>query len=365
MNDEQLSPTSGNSSKKLTNTEQPSRNNHRLFPVNTYVETNNSLAETKQLHIHQLASEQQAIKWVNFSRHKIRRTGVKMWLNMLLLLLFFVLWIEFRSPNGSWQSVADRINELERHNQSSSNKSITNHQKYTYLDPAKTTRVPNMTLKAFQKNAVQSYFERQQQQQKYQHQHQHQQQQPSPTSKDPTESPKSSHLRSARNLNGQNCENSLKTPSNPNHMGGISTNGSNVMRPQSLPVVSKTSASMEMLPQARLSLPNRLSQIINLTTQLAAQKQATASGSSDKLNRTQNDRGMNSPVKSTAVKLPTKQSTRPTIITVEKNNLQSINESGVPPPPPRRSNRVMPVRRYDIRILSGIIKAFPHSAVQF
>lgn len=35
-------------------------------------------------------------------------------------------------------------------------------QKYTFLDPSKTTRVPNPALKAFQKNAVQSYFERQQ-----------------------------------------------------------------------------------------------------------------------------------------------------------------------------------------------------------
>lgn len=241
---------------------------------------------------------------------------------------------KYRSPNGNWQSVADRINELERHNQSSSDKIITNHQKYTYLDPAKTTRVPNMTLKAFQKNALQSYFERQQ--------HQHQQQRTSPLKETP-ESPKSSNLRSNHILNGQNvnanCENGLKA--SPSKSNGISTNGSGVVRPQSLPVASKTSTSMESIPQARLSLPNRLSQIINLTTQLAAQKQ----GSPDKSDRQRCDRSMNSPVKSTAVKLPTKQSTRPTIINVDKNNLQSINESGVPPPPPRRSNRVMPVRR--------------------
>lgn len=79
----------------------------------------------------------------------------------------------FRSSIGnghSWQSVAERINELERQNKTSNNNSFSNNlknnannQKFTYLDPAKTTRVPNMTLKAFQKNAVQSYFERQQQ----------------------------------------------------------------------------------------------------------------------------------------------------------------------------------------------------------
>lgn len=63
-----------------------------------------------------------------------------------------------------WQSVADRINELEKQQQI-----IHDHNKqqqhYTYLDPSKTNRIPNSTLKAFQKNAIQSYFERQQQQQ--------------------------------------------------------------------------------------------------------------------------------------------------------------------------------------------------------
>lgn len=62
-----------------------------------------------------------------------------------------------------WQSVADRINELEKQQQV-----IHDHnkqQQYTYLDPSKTNRIPNSTLKAFQKNAIQSYFERQQAQQ--------------------------------------------------------------------------------------------------------------------------------------------------------------------------------------------------------
>lgn len=62
-----------------------------------------------------------------------------------------------------WQSVADRINELEKQQQI-----IHDHnkqQQYTYLDPSKTNRIPNSTLKAFQKNAIQSYFERQQAQQ--------------------------------------------------------------------------------------------------------------------------------------------------------------------------------------------------------
>lgn len=76
----------------------------------------------------------------------------------------------FRLPNNhNWQSVADRINELEKqqHKQQQQQQAIHDHNKqhYTYLDPSKTHRVPNPTLKAFQKNAIQSYFERQQQQQ--------------------------------------------------------------------------------------------------------------------------------------------------------------------------------------------------------
>lgn len=83
--------------------------------------------------------------------------------------LFFssILQHVFRLPNNhNWQSVADRINELEKQ-QHKQQQAIHDHNKqhYTYLDPSKTHRVPNPTLKAFQKNAIQSYFERQQQQQ--------------------------------------------------------------------------------------------------------------------------------------------------------------------------------------------------------
>lgn len=71
--------------------------------------------------------------------------------------------IIFRLTNiQQWQSVADRISELENQQQVTHDH---NKQNYTYLDPSKTNRVSSSTLKAFQKNAVQSYFERQQQQQ--------------------------------------------------------------------------------------------------------------------------------------------------------------------------------------------------------
>lgn len=246
-----------------------------------------------------------------------------------------------RSPNGNdqnWQSVADRINELERQNQNQNiiNKN-TNNQKYTYLDPAKTTRVPNMTLKAFQKNAVQSYFERQQQQQ----------QQVSPT-KETAVSPKMTKLQPLNGTNGSNGSTNGMNGSNGNlgydnnniytaisNGSALSTNGSSPMRPQSMPV-NKVSVSTEALPQSRLSLPNKLSQIINLTTQLSAQKQTNG--------KVHFDKQIITPALSAVVKSPAKQ--RASIVMVDKNNLQSINESGVPPPPPRRSNRsVMPVRR--------------------
>lgn len=72
----------------------------------------------------------------------------------------------FRLINGQqWQSVAERISELENQQQHQRRVHDQSKQIFTYLDPSKTNRVPSLTLKAFQKNAVQSYFERQQQHQ--------------------------------------------------------------------------------------------------------------------------------------------------------------------------------------------------------
>lgn len=74
--------------------------------------------------------------------------------------------LDAKSPNNhNWQSVADRISELEKQQQKTTTHDHSKQQQYTYLDPSKTHRVPNPALKAFQKNAIQSYFERQQQQQ--------------------------------------------------------------------------------------------------------------------------------------------------------------------------------------------------------
>lgn len=82
--------------------------------------------------------------------------------------MVLVLQHVFRLPsNHNWQSVADRINELEKQQHQQQQQATHDHNKqhYTYLDPSKTHRVANPALKAFQKNAIQSYFERQQQQQ--------------------------------------------------------------------------------------------------------------------------------------------------------------------------------------------------------
>lgn len=59
----------------------------------------------------------------------------------------------------TWHSVAERINDFER-------TQLGEPPKFAYLEPTKTHRLSNPALKALQKNAVQSYVERQQQQQK-------------------------------------------------------------------------------------------------------------------------------------------------------------------------------------------------------
>ena len=61
--------------------------------------------------------------------------------------------------------MAEIIHDFER---SSDQAPTVTTQKYAFIEPSKTHRVSNPALKAFQKNAVQSYFERQQQQQNQQ-----------------------------------------------------------------------------------------------------------------------------------------------------------------------------------------------------
>lgn len=192
--------------------------------------------------------------------------------------------------------MADRINELERQN--SIRNSSNNQQKYTFLDPSKTTRVPNVALKAFQKDAVQSYFERQQQQ----------------------NTPSREMLRSN---------------STPN--GTISAIQTSPQRPQSLPV-SNTNSSIAKLTvtPSRSSLPNKLSQIITLTTQLSAAELKKNPSSNQTVPQTP-------PIYQVPPPPISIHSSR--IMNIDQSDLQSVNESGVPPPLPRRSKPLLPLRR--------------------
>lgn len=227
-------------------------------------------------------------------------------------------------------------------------------QKYTYLDPAKTKRVPNITLKAFQKNAVQSYFERQQQQQN--------RISPGKDNNNTTFSINQFNTKQMRNQNTiGDCDivNNKELNSNETLNNGNSDNNSNLnssimnvsMRPQSLPV-NKIHSSMETISQSRLSLPNKLSQIINLTTHLSAQRQSMNGTPLLKQSDKRNSISMSSPIKMTANVMngsaiqTTVNGNR--VMSIEQSNLKSINESGVPPPPPRRTNQLrasVPVRR--------------------
>ncbi|XP_055550546.1 protein Shroom isoform X3 [Wyeomyia smithii] len=155
-----------------------SRSNNRLFPISTYTEIPNTSSSS-------CSNSNSSPSGHNAFGGCLTPAGIPL-----------VDGSKQLSPHN-WQSVADRINELEKHQQqgisllNSSNSSLHSssssigvknlshtatkqqqqqqqqqlqqqQQKYTYFDPSKTHRVSNPSLKAFQKNAVISYFERQQ-----------------------------------------------------------------------------------------------------------------------------------------------------------------------------------------------------------
>ncbi|XP_053697120.1 protein Shroom isoform X2 [Sabethes cyaneus] len=149
-----------------------SRSNNRLFPISTYTEIPSNVSSSSSSCSNSNSSGHNAYGGCSTPAGVTLVDGSKQ-----------------LSPHN-WQSVADRINELEKHQQqgisllNSSNSSLHSssasigvknlshtavkqqqqqqQQKYTYFDPSKTHRVSNPSLKAFQKNAVISYFERQQ-----------------------------------------------------------------------------------------------------------------------------------------------------------------------------------------------------------
>lgn len=228
--------------------------------------------------------------------------------------------------------------------------------------------MPNTQLKAFQKNAVQSYFERQQQQ------HQQKNLTVNESTIASTATPQL-HTNQFLTTNQNDKIENGNIPPTTSISNKVNSNMNSSMnnisiRPQSLPV-NKTNGIVETMAQTRLSLPNKLSQIINITTHLAAQKAAAAKQtellSSPKNTgnpTTQNatiHKSITRPVELLTPQTTTKQLHQTEILNVNSNlvmtseqgNLQSVNESGVPPPPPRRSNRaVMPVRRCVFDFLS-------------
>uniref|UniRef100_A0A1A9WQT6 Uncharacterized protein n=1 Tax=Glossina brevipalpis TaxID=37001 RepID=A0A1A9WQT6_9MUSC len=121
------------------------RSNHRLFPISTYTEPVHS--NTSQYVHHPKPQYSTELQKPPLKPSKLASPNY---------------------PQPSWQSVAALISDFER-----SNDNEQSMQKYSYLDPNKTQRVPNPALKALQKNAVQSYFERQQQQQQQSPQNSH------------------------------------------------------------------------------------------------------------------------------------------------------------------------------------------------
>ncbi|XP_049309449.1 protein Shroom isoform X1 [Bactrocera dorsalis] len=131
------------------------RSNHRLFPVSTYTEKVHS--NTSQFVLHPKPQYSAGLKKPAQQHQQAQKQALQLPLSAAQAAKFK------SSPNSppqpSWQTVAELINDFERTNNEPQP------QKYTYMDPAKTQRVSNPALKAFQKNAVQSYFERQQQQQ--------------------------------------------------------------------------------------------------------------------------------------------------------------------------------------------------------
>lgn len=226
------------------------------------------------------------------------------------------------------------------------------------MDPSKTTRVPNPALKAFQKNAVQSYFERQQS-----------------TAKE---------KEAAKNL--INSQQTIKNPP----------------RPQSLPIQSNTP---KLVVHSRSSLPNNISQLNSISSNNKSPQQlsvmtspanqcSTSTATIQPLAITtapttvpspilvpetptiltspsyqatfhQAPTVYNIPMVATATNLSNEHYNRsPTatnmsnenysmsyngnickVVSVEDVSLQSANESGVPPPPPRRSRPMIPTRR--------------------
>lgn len=322
-------------------------------------------------------------------------------ISCVFIISFNLCLLNLRSPQSSnWQSVADRISELERqqnvapqptiptvHYQKATNAAM--HHKYTFLDPSKTTRVSNPALKAIQKKAVQSYFERQ---------------------KSSTTNPVRDHTtftnRQPMNarpqslpLTNSNSSSSTKPvnnttrsslPSNyaPQHFPPTSSphhspTGTSSPTATSNTVVSHSPIQQPSTPIKRSSVHSSpvLTKSFNIVSTSTVTSHALAAPSSYHATFHQSAAAYNNTANAPTVapnqqnhNQQQQQSSSTTVNTsrngalssyhsdhntegfpvagsdhggkvVQSNADDSMNESGVPPPPPRRNRSMMPVRR--------------------
>lgn len=276
----------------------------------------------------------------------------------------------FRNPsNPNWQSVADRISELEKHH---INQAYETNQKYTYLDPSKTTKVPNPTLKAFQKNAVQSYFERQQSSTKEMSTNQtagRPQSLPVNNTTTTSQKPVDKQTRSSLPTNFLHSNNISISPksqqstnaasvftSSPTSLS-IQSNKTNTMSQSNSinTAVLQTSASptSKQLPsplyQATFQHHSAVTYNIPITTSASVTGKQFNNHLNNINNITDNMNNYHSNNSSNGKYHNLNISRK--IIMVNEGCLEAANESGVPPPPPRRGKLLLPVRRYTCKVV--------------
>lgn len=317
--------------------------------------------------------------------------------------------LPFRShqQNPNWQSVADRISELERQHSTQVNghRALTtqshqhhqqsqpshqqpqqpSNQKYTFIDPSKTTRVSNPALKAFQKNAVQSYFERHQLSAKEAAARQVATRPQSLPITGAITAPTKSHSRSSL---PNNYSHSLSSPLNALVSPNLQQNGN------SSPSTCETAAQQRSPHAKQRSPPITSSPVLKKSPSLAS----SPSRLGTKTPPPSHSPPMHSPATVKVLTSPSYQavfhqsaatyipvissidcgiptngnllhstnigsgstmhstSISSKMIMVDEGFLQSANESGVPPPPPRRSRSMMPVRRFVKFNLINLIK---------
>lgn len=259
-------------------------------------------------------------------------------------------------------------------------------QKYTFIDPSKTTRVSNPALKAFQKNAVQSYFERHQLSAKEAAARQVATRPQSLPITSANSAPTKSHSRSSlpnnyshslssplsalvpnTQQNGKSsptCETSTQQRSPHAKQRSPPITSSPILR-KSPSLASSPSRPVATTPPPSHTPPMHSPATVKVLT--SPSYQAVYHHSAATYIPVINNIDCGVPANGTLLHSTnigsgsTMHSTSISskMIMVDEGFLQSANESGVPPPPPRRSRSMMPVRRF-VRIeLIYIINLIP------